>query len=113
MLEQKIEELTKAIVALTAVLNNCTVTPVGAPVAVEKAEEVATPTSTPKKAPKAKKEPVVTIDLDYVKELAKKAVRVIGRDETKAIIQKYAEKLVDMQESDYPAFVKDLEAAGV
>lgn len=66
----------------------------------------------PKRAPRKKAEPKPEksdVTLADLKELARAKVEVSSREEVKTIISKYAEKLAEVNESDYASLAKDLE----
>ena len=73
-------------------------------------------TKTPKEEPKEelkeelKEEPKEEITLDTLKDVARTALKDHSRDTVKAIIQKYGEKIVDVDVKDYDTLVAELKA---
>lgn len=112
-LEQKIEELTKAIVEL-----NSNIAKIGTETVVEATKEeevVPKPTPAPKKAPTPKKkpEPKQEITLADLKDSAAKAVDRLNGDRAKVkeIISEFAGKLADVKPEDFGKLYKKLQEA--
>lgn len=102
MLEEKIEKLTEVITQLINLMEQSNKTEVKTAPKPKQVKEVVKPKETVKKAKTLTKEEVVAI--------ARKAVVDFDRNVVKEIIGKYAEKLVDIKETDYEAFVKEIES---
>ena len=116
ILEVKIEELTKQVAELTSVIgkiiNSSTVEATEkentTPSMPEEKKEVVEPKKTRATKPKVEAEKKLT--LADLKDLAKNAVTRSSREDVKATIGKFGEKLSDVATSDYPELAKNLEA---
>lgn len=119
-LEVKIEELTKQVAELTSVIAKiiilsgveATKNEKATPSIPEVKKEVVEPEKEPepKKTARKVKEPVEKVTLGDLKESAKSAVERSSREEVKKCISKYADKLSDVNESDYVELNESLKA---